>query len=144
MNFPKILTVYRHELHNSPGLSPERVRSLEQLLLFLAQTGVSCSEILGAREGGCQGAPGQGHRDLFESRGSLFFESFVGAHFSLKILIVDKKRCQNGVRMRSCGAYFLDKMQKRKSVFRLRRRVRIACEPIPWSAQGDPKIKEKT
>ena len=35
-------------------------------------------------------------------------------------------------------------MQKRKSVFRLRRRVRIACEPIPWSAQGDPKIKEKT
>ena len=35
-------------------------------------------------------------------------------------------------------------MQKRKSVFRLRRRVRIACESIPWSAQGDPKIKEKT
>ena len=35
-------------------------------------------------------------------------------------------------------------MQKWKSVFRLRRRVRIACEPIPWSAQGDPKIKEKT
>ena len=28
--------------------------------------------------------------------------------------------------------------------FRLRRRVRIACELIPWSAQGDPKIKEKT
>ena len=46
--------------------------------------------------------------------------------------------------MRSCGAYFLEKMQKRKSVFRLRRRVRIACEPIPWSAQGDPEIKEKT
>ena len=35
-------------------------------------------------------------------------------------------------------------MQKRKSVFRLHRRERIACEPIPWSAQGDPKIKEKT
>jgi len=28
-------------------------------------------------------------------------------------------------------------------VFRLRRRVRIAYEPIPWSAQGDPKIEEK-
>ena len=66
---------------NLPGLCPERVRSLEQLLLFLAQTVVSCSEILGAREGGCQGAPGQGHRVLFESRGSLFFESFFGAHF---------------------------------------------------------------
>ena len=39
---------------------------------------------------------------------------------------------------------FLERMQKRKSVFRLHRRVRIACEPIPWSAQGDPKIKEKT
>ena len=35
-------------------------------------------------------------------------------------------------------------MQKRKSVLRLHRRVRFACEPIPWSAQGDPKIKEKT
>ena len=46
--------------------------------------------------------------------------------------------------MRSCGAYFLEKMQKRKSVFRLHRPVRIACEPIPCSAQGDPKIKEKT
>ena len=55
--------------------------SLEQLLLFLAQTIVSCSEILGAREGGCQGAPGQGHRVLFESRGSPFFESFFGALF---------------------------------------------------------------
>ena len=28
-------------------------------------------------------------------------------------------------------------------MFRLRRRVRIAYEPIPWSAQGDPKIEEK-
>ena len=45
--------------------------------------------------------------------------------------------------MRSCGAYVLEKMQKRKSVFRLRKRVRIACDPIPSSAQGDPKIKDK-
>ena len=28
-------------------------------------------------------------------------------------------------------------------MFGLRRRVRIACEPIPWSTQGDQKIKEK-
>ena len=28
-------------------------------------------------------------------------------------------------------------------MFGLRRRVRIACEPIPWSAQGDQKIEEK-
>ena len=34
-------------------------------------------------------------------------------------------------------------MQNRKSVFGLRRRVRIAYEPILWSAQGDPKIEEK-
>ena len=29
-------------------------------------------------------------------------------------------------------------------MFRLRRRVRIAYEPIPWRAQGDQKIEEKT
>jgi hypothetical protein len=34
-------------------------------------------------------------------------------------------------------------VRKRKSEFRLRRRVRIAYEPIPWSAQGDSKIEEK-
>ena len=45
--------------------------------------------------------------------------------------------------MRSCGNYFLEKVQKWKSVFGLRRRVRIAYEPIPWSAQGDQKIEEK-
>ena len=76
--------------------------------------------------------------------GHLLLKHLVGLFFSLKIVIVDKKRFQNEVKMKSCGAYFLEQMQKRKSVFRLRRRVRIACEPIPWSAQGDPKIKEKT
>ena len=75
--------------------------------------------------------------------GHLFLNHFLELFFSLKIMIVDKKRFQNGVKMKSCGAYFLEKMQKRKSVFRLHRRVRIACEPIPWSAQVDPKIKEK-
>ena len=76
--------------------------------------------------------------------GHLFLVHFLELFFSLKIVIVDEKRYQNGIKMKSYGAYFLEKMQKRKSVFRLRRRVRIACEPIPWSAQGDPKIKEKT
>ena len=90
----------------------------------------------------CPGASCRVHSLAFATGGSPFFNH--GAFFSLKIVIVDKKRFQNGVKMRSCGAYFLETMQKRKSVFRLRRRVRIACEPIPWSAQGDPKIKEKT
>ena len=38
---------------------------------------------------------------------------------------------------------FSRKTWKLKSVFGLRRRVRIAYEPIPWSAQGDKKIEEK-
>ena len=45
--------------------------------------------------------------------------------------------------MRSFGSYFSEKVRKRKSVFGLRRRGRIAYEPAPWSAQGDPKIEEK-
>jgi hypothetical protein len=34
-------------------------------------------------------------------------------------------------------------MRKRKSVFGLHRRVRIACEPLPWSAPGDSKLNKK-
>ena len=101
---------------------------LEQFLIVCLPPGAFC----------------QGNSHSFETRGSPFFGPFFGALFLLKIVIVDEKRYQNGVKMRSYGAYFLEKMQKRKSVFRLHRRVRIACEPIPWSAQGDPKIKEKT
>ena len=75
---------------NSPGLaqgvSDHELTRSGQLLLFLAQTIVSCSEILGAREGGCQGAPGQGHRDLFESRGSPFFlNHFLELFFHSKL-----------------------------------------------------------
>ncbi len=42
------------------------------------------------------------------------------------------------------GQFFKEKIRKPKSVFGLRRRVRIAYEPIPWNAQCDPKLKEKT
>ena len=45
--------------------------------------------------------------------------------------------------MRSVGSHFLEKVWKWKSAFGLRRRVRIAYEPIPWSAQGDQKIEEE-
>ena len=43
----------------------------------------------------------------------------------------------------SCGSHFLEKVWKWKSVFGLRRRVRIAYEPILWSAQRDQKNEEK-
>ena len=45
--------------------------------------------------------------------------------------------------MKTLGSYFSEKMQNWKSVFGLRRRGRIAYEPVPWSAQGDPEIEEK-
>ena len=54
-----------------------------------------------------------------------------------------EKGLQNETKMKSFGSYLLEKVWKRKSVFGLRRRVRIAYEPILWNAQGDPKIEEK-
>ena len=45
--------------------------------------------------------------------------------------------------MITVGSYFSETVRKQKSVFGLRRRVRIAYEPVPWSAQGDPKIEKK-
>jgi len=62
---------------------------------------------------------------------------------SLKIAVFDESGYKNGVKIWSVGAYFSENVQKRKSVFGLHRRVRIACEPIPRSAQGDPHTEEK-
>ena len=45
--------------------------------------------------------------------------------------------------MESFDTYFPERVRKQKNVFGLRRRVRIAYEPIPWNAQGDPQIEEK-
>jgi len=75
--------------------------------------------------------------------GHLFFGRFLDPFFSLKIAIFDENGSQNGAKIWSTGAYVSENMQKRKSVFGLRRRVRIAYEPIPCSAQADPKIEEK-
>ena len=49
-----------------------------------------------AREAGCQGASGHGHRVLFANGGSPFFEQFFGTLFSPKPTIFDEKCVQNG------------------------------------------------
>ena len=65
---------------------------LEQFLIVAACPGASCRvhSLLFATGGG----------------GSPFFNHLLELIFSLKIVIVDKKRFQNGVKMKSCGAYF--------------------------------------
>ena len=54
-----------------------------------------------------------------------------------------KSAPQMDPKMEAFGSYLSEKMQNRKSVFGLRRRVRIAYEPIPYNAQGGPKVDEK-
>ena len=75
--------------------------------------------------------------------GHPFFDPSFGALFSLIILIFDENCLQNEPTMRSVGSHFLEKVWKWKSVFGLLRRVRIAYETIPWSAQSDQKVEEK-
>ena len=65
-----------------------------------------------------------------------FLKRFLEPFFPLKIAISDETGSPNGVNMKSVGTYFSEKTRKRKSVFGLRRRVRNAYEPVPWSAQG--------
>ena len=72
-----------------------------------------------------------------------FFEAIFGTNCSLKIVFVKANGSQNGPKMKTLGSYFSENVQNWKSVFGLRRRGRIAYEPILWSAQGDPKIEEK-
>ena len=61
---------------------------------------------------------------------------FLEAFFCSKVVILYENSSQNGPKMTPFGWYFLEKVQKQKSVFRLRRRARIACEPFPISVQG--------
>ena len=68
---------------------------------------------------------------------------FVEPSFSSKMQILRENSSLNGYQMKAVGNYFSEKATNRKNVFGLRRRVRIAYEPIPWSAQGDAQIEEK-
>ena len=106
-------------------------------LLFLTQTifdfGVAAREPRDIGIGSCLTLPGQ-----------LFLGICLERLFSPKYYIVDKNRLQNGAQMGSCWTYFSEKVWKWKSTFGLRRRVRIACEPIPKSAWCDQQITKKT
>ena len=77
----------------------------------------------------------------------LRFQLFLCSYFGLDFFTQNRnfrgKLTQNGPKVTSFGSCFLEAVRKWKSVFGLRRRVRIAYEPILWSAQGDPKIEEK-
>ena len=72
-----------------------------------------------------------------------FFGSVFDLVFSPINALFYKNDSQHWAKMWSVGAYFSENFRKRKSVFGLRRRVRIAYEPILQSAQGDPKNEEK-
>ena len=67
---------------NSPGLCPGRVRSsgakLQSKPTQTAISAISEQFFETSARGGCQGAPGHGHRGLFESRGHLFFGAIFG------------------------------------------------------------------
>ena len=106
-------------------------------LLFLTQTifdfGVAAREPRDIGIDWCLSLPGQ-----------LFWGIFLERLFSPKYDILNENRLQNGAQMGSCWTYFSEKMWKWKSTFGLRRRVRIAYEPIPKSTWCDQKITKKT
>ena len=93
--------------------------------------------------GGCQGAPGFVHRYLFALGRHPFFEANLGTLFFTKKCNFEGKWLPKWTHNEVFWKLFLEKVRKRKSAFRLRRRVRIAYEPLLWSAQGDSKSKNK-
>ena len=112
-------------------------------VVVLAQIVVSCSENR-AHEGGCQGALGHGHSPLFESGGAPFFWTISWSPFFTQDSNFDWTNAPKWPQNESYGELFSRKSVKMKRAFGLRRRVRIAYEPIPWSAQGDQKNEGKT
>ena len=96
-----------------------------------------------AREAASLGASGHVHSSLFAIKWGTFFETFPK-------LLVFTQNCNFVWKMPPTlgrndifRKHLLEKMWKLKSVFGLRRRVRIAYEPIPWSARGNPNIEEQ-
>ena len=95
------------------------------------------------------GVAAQEPRDIgigsrFSLPGQLFWGTFLERLFSPNYDILDQNRLQNGAQIGSCWTYFSEKVWKWKTTFGLRRRVRIAYEPIHTSAWGDQKITKKT
>ena len=62
-----------------------------------------------AREGGCQGAPGYGHRDSFENGGALFLKHFFEGLFSQKSRNLKENGTQNGSQFDSFFVVFCRK-----------------------------------
>ena len=75
--------------------------------------------------------------------GHFFLPVFLHLFFSHKIKISIKMV----PKMDPKGDFwelFSEKVRESESAFRLHRRVRIACEPSSWNAQGDSKLRQKT
>ena len=112
-------------------------------LLLLVETIVSCWKSAHAR--GAVREPREAIIDpWFYLGGHLFLHVFSHPFFSYKIEIFNENGRRNGLQSGLLLAVFSGKEGKSQSVFRLHRRVRIAFEPTPWSAQGDPKLPKKT
>ena len=142
---------FRQKINNFPELESEMTHSgkglrnelrNEQLLLFLAQIVVSCSKNAHAR-GAVREPRGLPLVTHLRWQGTLFPERFLDPFFSLKITTLYENGSQNGANMKSFDSYFPARVRKQKSVFGLRRRVRIAYEHLPWNAPGDSKIEDK-
>ena len=63
-----------------------------------------------AHEGGCQGAPGQGHRGLFESGGAPFFWTISWSPFFTQNSNLWWQMLQHESKMESMGSYVLEKV----------------------------------
>ena len=109
---------------------------------IVARTIVSCLRNAHARRL-LQEPPDMGIVSLLNQEGHLFLNTFLEPSFSCKIESMEQHDSPNGAKTSPFGCYFSEKTQNRRSVFGLRRRVRIAYEPVPYIAQGHPKIEEK-
>ena len=130
--------------HSGKGLRNE-LRN-EQLLLFLAQIVVSCSKNAHARGAVREprGLPLATVSNSFALAGNPFSWAISGALFFTQNYNFVWKWLPKWSQYEVFGTYIPERVRKQKSVFGLRRRVRIAYEHLPWNAQGNPKIEENT
>ena len=127
----------------SNSILEHKTRTRATILGICARIIVSCLRSAHAR-GAVKGGLGNGNTLPCSLGRALFSVCFVGTLVCTRNRDFKRNGGERGARMRRFCHPFTEKTIKATNAFRLHKRARIACETLPFIAQGASKIHLKT